>query len=60
MLLIYTKKIAEKTDDKNTCAKVSRKVDAEKTSEPWIDHVRIYGDKIGIRKAYKVYPLDFA
>ena len=54
------KKIAEKTDDKNTCAKVARSADAEKTSEPWIDKVWIYGDKIGIRKAYKVYRLDFA
>lgn len=54
------KKITEKADAKNNCSKVARSADAQKTSEPWIDKVWIYGEKIGIMRAHKAYRLDYS
>lgn len=55
------KKITEKnaTTKKGKSQKVATSADAEKTSEPWIEKVWIYGDKVGLMWKHKVYRLDF-
>lgn len=55
------KKITEKpaTHTKSKKQKVAIFTDKERNSEPWIDKVWMYGDKIGIMWAHQVYRLDF-
>lgn len=56
------KKINEKKTEtkKGKSSHVTAPANAERTSEPWIDKVWIYDNKIGVMWKHQVYRLDFS